>query len=375
MLQVPPGVRIGHRVTVYASGRLARALRNGDTVAVEIQPTGNRGGNGFGAAPKSRAVVVGNRVRVVFRWPTHDNSCSSAFDCVRIPWQIGSRVDITVCAENRMSVVDACARGTTVVRTNGVPSAPQAPSACPAIEFIGARGSGESFAGFGGMGAAVDHMATVLREELVRSPKFADGIQTVGVRYSADSTSELSPSRSELLTLPSGTGLARWVKDNLAKYLHSINTGIADTISLANHPVAKCPGTKLVMAGYSQGAMVIHQAELQLLRSRQSTFRRIVGRLLLGDGDRVPYTQAHEFGTSLARSEGIRTWLERSLEGKISRPSTSCATPTATCRCRRARPTSATRATSYATSTSSPCCTPRMGFTFTPTTRSSKETA
>lgn len=139
VLQVPPSVRVGHQVTVYASGRVAKAVRNGGSVVLEIQPTVNRGGNGFGAAPKFRAVVVGSRVRVEFRWPTHYDACAGAFKCVRIPWQIGSRVDIDVCAQNRMGGEEGCARGTTVVRAAGVPPAPPAP---PCSTSCGDQGMG-----------------------------------------------------------------------------------------------------------------------------------------------------------------------------------------------------------------------------------------
>jgi hypothetical protein len=66
--------------------------------------------------PSSRLVVVGDRVRVVFRWPANDNHCFGASHCVRTPWRLGSQVDINVCAENPMFIVEACARGTVVVR-------------------------------------------------------------------------------------------------------------------------------------------------------------------------------------------------------------------------------------------------------------------
>ena len=115
-LQVPRSAHIGRKVTVYASGRVARGITNGDAVILEIQPKANRGGNGFGVEPKFRAVVVGDRVRVVFRWPANDNHCFGAANCVKTPWRIGSGVDINVCAENPMFIVEACARGTVVVR-------------------------------------------------------------------------------------------------------------------------------------------------------------------------------------------------------------------------------------------------------------------
>jgi hypothetical protein len=115
-LQVPSSVRIGQVVTVYASGRVATAVSNGDGVLLQVQPTVDRGGNGFGAAPKFKAVVIGNRVRVVFRWPGTDNHCFGTAQCVKTPWRLGSKVDVNVCAESPTFIVQTCARGTTVIR-------------------------------------------------------------------------------------------------------------------------------------------------------------------------------------------------------------------------------------------------------------------
>jgi hypothetical protein len=147
--------------------------------------------------------------------------------------------------------------------------------------------------------------------------------------YPADSVSDLDPSSYELflLVVDPPAAVIDYVQHHLDKYLASINTGIADAVSLAEQSVAACPQTRLVMAGYSQGAMVMHQAELQLAARRSVLGRialgRIAGTLLLGDGDRVPYTRAHEFGSSLARAEGIRTYLHGIPAHDVELPATT----------------------------------------------------
>jgi hypothetical protein len=85
--------------------------------------------------------------------------------------------------------------------------------------------------------------------------------------------------------------------------------GARDAVREADDELVDCPHTSLVMIGYSQGAMAMHQAELQLRAHHPRVFHRIVGTLLLADGDHVPGTRAREFGSSLARAEGIRPYL------------------------------------------------------------------
>ncbi len=198
---------------------------------------------------------------------------------------------------------------------------PPPPPPCPSVTFIGARGSGESFNGFNGMGPAVEDIAGTLTAGLARHGM---SVSQVPDPYPADSVSDLDPSSYELFLLlvdPPAAAID-YVQHHLDKYLASINTGIADAVSLAEQSVAACPQTKLVMAGYSQGAMVMHQAELRLAAHR-SVLRRIDGTLLLGDGDRVPYTRAHEFGSSLARAEGIRTYLHGIAAHDVELPATT----------------------------------------------------
>ena len=151
-------------------------------------------------------------------------------------------------------------------------------------------------------------MAIDLRPWLLKKFGFT---QTVADPYPADSTNDLKPSRTEeLLSLGDpAQAVADYARENLGKFLHSISVGITDAEQEADDSVVDCPQSKLVMMGYSQGAMVIHQTELLLKVDHPATFHHIIGTLLLADGDRVPDTRAHEFGTSLARAEGIQPYL------------------------------------------------------------------
>jgi hypothetical protein len=136
-------------------------------------------------------------------------------------------------------------------------------------------------------------------------------MRTFADPYPADPVSDLYPSRDEAITM--ATALAPvadavWA-GHVHKYFRSIDTGVADAISAAEQDVAKCPGTALVFAGYSQGAMAMHEAELKLAaRHETNVLNHIAGTLLLGDGDRVSNTKAMQFGTS-KHGEGIRTYL------------------------------------------------------------------
>jgi hypothetical protein len=140
---------------------------------------------------------------------------------------------------------------------------PPSPAPCASTVIIGARGSGQSFNGFDGMGPAVDYMAHAVGDWLAKEP---DGVQYVGDPYPADSTSVLAPSHRELflLVFNPNDGLKDYLVNNVAKFESSIDVGIVDAVALADETIEECPATKLVMAGYSQGAMVIHQTELHL---------------------------------------------------------------------------------------------------------------
>ena len=82
-----------------------------------------------------------------------------------------------------------------------------------------------------------------------------------------------------------------------------------------------CKTTQLVLVGYSQGAMAVHQAELKMTTTELS---RIRATLLIADGDKAPNSRATLFGAhpAAAKSEGIRDYV-RFKTGDVRVPSRS----------------------------------------------------
>ncbi len=81
-------------------------------------------------------------------------------------------------------------------------------------------------------------------------------------------------------------------------YLWGLDDGIKAAVKAVKDRLSTCPGSdqNLVLAGYSQGAMVMHQAELDLASSDPGALSHIVGTILLADGDRVANSKAQLIG-------------------------------------------------------------------------------
>ena len=197
--------------------------------------------------------------------------------------------------------------------------------ACQQVYVLGARGSGEAATTqFHGMGPEVDKMAAVVQSVLKANGIGA--VTTLNVGYAADSVNDLTPTAYELALFASNpvAGALYYYQHNVEKYLGSISGGIADTVSEAKYVHAQCPHALLILAGYSQGAMVMHQAELQLAAAHNTgVLGQIAGTLLLGDGDRVSGTAARLFGTSVARSQGVRTYVGQNNGKDVPAPATT----------------------------------------------------
>jgi hypothetical protein len=182
---------------------------------------------------------------------------------------------------------------------------------CDRVWFIGARGSGESQTGYDGMGPAVDKMYSVVNADLM-----ANGLgktAPLAVPYSADSVHVLVPNAQVLFYLKEGEptlAAAEYVHTSVDKYDASLDQGITETEDAVVTVLASCPNAKIVMAGYSQGAAAVHDAENWLAEHKPGEFSHIAGTLLLGDPDRVPDTQAMTFGTEPSSGEGLRVRLD-----------------------------------------------------------------
>jgi cutinase len=186
---------------------------------------------------------------------------------------------------------------------------------CPDVIFIGARGSGEKAeAATHGMGHTVNYMA----EKVYRLIKDeGESMNYLPVVYSADSVGELAPSKAELAAwavLPGPAALALYVKRHVLPYTASINDGVSQTIEEIELTRSGCPETEIILGGYSQGAMAVHQAELKMQKEgKDEALEYIGGTLLVGDGDRVPDAAARLIGGASRSGAGVRARLHAGL--------------------------------------------------------------
>lgn len=179
---------------------------------------------------------------------------------------------------------------------------------CQDVMFIGARGSGQPER----FGPEVEGVRADFERRVagVYGQGFAD--KYVDVAYPAESTGLLKPSKELAKRLASDNATiayAAWVdyKQNYVKrWFDGLNLGVDFVDGLLARRAARCPNEKYVLAGYSQGAMVMHRALLRLERQdRRAELSRIVGIALIADGDRVPNTATRLLGSAPDSGEGI----------------------------------------------------------------------
>lgn len=114
----------------------------------------------------------------------------------------------------------------------------------------------------------------------------------------------ISPGYDAVLAVEARNALAY----SIPQYLDSEREGVSELQTLFNVTRHDCPTTQFVLAGYSQGAMVVHDFLNQLAARHDRTSRAdqtsIIGAVLLGDPDRVRHSGVTEFGTAISASYG-----------------------------------------------------------------------
>lgn len=137
--------------------------------------------------------------------------------------------------------------------------------ACPDVHWIGAAGSGQrdgDLTADAGMGPTVYQSLLDLQRYLQRDGRT---MTAEAVEYPATA-------------VPEDGGLMDW-----AGFMSSVDAGAAALGAQYAAFVQRCPTTKVVLAGYSQGAMVVHR-NLQALGASPN----LAASLLVADGDRLP---------------------------------------------------------------------------------------
>lgn len=165
------------------------------------------------------------------------------------------RITTLTCAA---AVAGAAFVGLAAGTANAVPG-------CPDVHWIGAAGSGERVdpTADGGMGKVVYQSLRDLAQHLQRDGRT---ITAEAVDYPA-------------VAVPDDDGgVGEWLG-----FMSSVDAGTAALGAQYASFTALCPTTKVVLAGYSQGAMVVHR-NLQALADSPN----VAAALLIADGDRLP---------------------------------------------------------------------------------------
>jgi hypothetical protein len=159
---------------------------------------------------------------------------------------------------------------------------------CTDVLFLGARGSGQPQSGSGddggtGLGREVYDVSQRLARQLP-----GRSITVSAVQYPAQGV--------ELLVTSPDT------------YFGGLEGGVVDVQGQLRERAAICPTERIVLSGYSQGAMVVHRALQDLDRAGDPTARQILARtdgvVLISDGDRRPRDRMTSYG-SAGPSRGI----------------------------------------------------------------------
>src|SRR6478609_3186556 len=150
--------------------------------------------------------------------------------------------------------------------------------ACGDYHWLGAAGSGQrDGAGLttnGGMGGVVYQSYLQLRDELTASGRT---ITAEAVQYPA-------------APVPLEGGIGGWMD-----FMDSVKDGTDAAAEQFEAFTAQCPNTKVVLAGYSQGAMVIHRNLEDLADDPH-----VAAALLIADGDRLPVDTTINMGSAAA---------------------------------------------------------------------------
>jgi cutinase len=136
--------------------------------------------------------------------------------------------------------------------------APASGLACSNVEFIGVRGSGESYSGNFGMGTQIG----ALYERVIARKPSTQTLQSYGLEYQA-------------------VNVAEWW--NAWDYYFSVWEGDEHLESRIHKDASACGSMKILLAGFSQGAHVVGDVIETFSHNNDSSLGHIYGVALYGD--------------------------------------------------------------------------------------------
>lgn len=173
--------------------------------------------------------------------------------------------------------------------------------ACADVLFIGARGSGQSLAG------TLDDGGTGMGPQTYGS--YNDFVSGLGGRRTVDLRVVQYPAED--------VGLLPFTP---SEYFAGLEAGVGDVNQLLAEAAVNCPEQRLVLAGYSQGAMVMHRVIQRRLAANRAdpVLARVDGGILIADGDRVRRDNTRNLDSAPASAQGVGQ-VYSSLSGASSR--------------------------------------------------------
>ena len=163
------------------------------------------------------------------------------------------------------------------------------------------------------------------------------GVAGSGQHYAGDTNLTISPELKKIYdglreTIPSGKKLGVQVLDypalpvdvlfekaswmnlrspqqvlghNVPKYLNGKDAGVTALYEAVGHAHFTCPKQAIVLGGYSQGAMVVHQFLTEYAQTSGGDKNAIKAVVLVGDPMRVANSQVFDFGSAASSSFGV----------------------------------------------------------------------
>ncbi|MEU0494145.1 cutinase family protein [Mycobacterium sp. NPDC006124] len=154
---------------------------------------------------------------------------------------------------------------------------------CGDFHWLGAAGSGQrdgaALTANGGMGPVVYQSFQQLQSELAAN---GQTITAEAVQYPA-------------APVPLDGGIGGWMG-----FMDSVKAGTDAAAKQFEAFTERCPTTKVVLAGYSQGAMVIHRNLHDLAQDPH-----VAAALLIADGDRLPTDTTVNLGSTAYQAAGV----------------------------------------------------------------------
>jgi hypothetical protein len=184
-------------------------------------------------------------------------------------------------------------------------------TSCPAVFFIGARGSGEfsnepepypADEQFKLLGEKLDWA-----EEAVEKALAPEKVEPVSVEYKA----------LPFLGRNVGTDAEVLASFGDGEYLENLWEGASATEEIVGDDLARCKGAKLILAGYSSGAFAIHQA----LANLGSVSSRVAAAILLADPSKLGGSQEPDVttqGSAKQSADGLYTKLFDNIVGSLA---------------------------------------------------------